>query len=194
MWNTTHLDSDSSQKRNDLPHNFTLGVVLIQSLLMWLALPRQSARSSIEMAENNDGKRGRNNKIRERRGMIEWAVCGEEGGKRNRHTHAGTWGDSLPWLLSAQMLDWGGAVNQRACVCKYARMCVCDSVWQWSEGYLVMTAADTMGPFLYLSIQCSLSPPSHLSSCPPPHPYPLPSSQILASPFLLFTPFSIFHI
>lgn len=112
--------------------------------------------------------------------MIEWAVCGDEGGKRNRHTHAGTCRDSLPWLLSAQMLDWGGAVNQRACVCKYARMCVrvCvrDSVWQWSEGYLAMTAADTMGPFLYLSIQCSLSS-SHLSSCPP-----------LPSPFLKSLP------
>lgn len=56
---------------------------------------------------------------------------------------------------------------QSVCVCvrKYARVCVRDSVWQWSEGYLVMTAADTMDPFLYLSIQCSRSPPSHPSSC-----------------------------
>lgn len=81
---------------------------------------------------------------------------------------------------------------------KYARtcVCVCDSVWQWSEGYLAMTAADTMGPFLYLSIQHSLSPPSHLPSCPPapqtaataaatPQFFPL----FLASPLLLFSPF-----
>lgn len=97
--------------------------------------------------------------------MTECAVCGEERGKRNRHTHAGTCRDSLPWLLSAQMLDWGGAVNQCACVCASMRVCVRDSVWQWSEGYLVMTAADTMDPFLYLSIQCSRSPPFHPSSC-----------------------------
>lgn len=47
-------------------------------------------------------------------------ICREEGGKRHWHTHAGTCGDSLPWLLSAQMLGWGGAVNQcgRLCACR----------------------------------------------------------------------------
>lgn len=73
-------------------------------------------------------------------------------------------------------------------VCKYVHICVCicacDSVWQWSEGYLVMTAADTMGPFLYLSIQCSLSPPSHLSSSSP-----LP--RFCSNPVFLFVPFHI---
>lgn len=55
-----------------------------------------------------------------------------------------------------------------------------------------MTAADTMGPFLYLSIQHSLSPPSHLPSCPAaaaaaatPQFFP----PFLASPLLLFSPF-----
>lgn len=47
-------------------------------------------------------------------------ICREEGAKRHWHTHAGTCGDSLPWLLSAQMLSWGGAVNQcgRVCACQ----------------------------------------------------------------------------
>lgn len=49
-------------------------------------------------------------------GMIERARRGKRGresGKKSRrthrHTHAGTCKDSLAWLLSAQMLDWGGA-------------------------------------------------------------------------------------
>lgn len=63
------------------------------------------------------------------------SIYGEDGGKRHRHTHAGTCGDSLPWLLSAQMLSWGGAVNQRPCVCACRRLTVIwglfsdDSCW-----------------------------------------------------------------
>lgn len=63
------------------------------------------------------------------------SIYGEDGGKRHRHTHAGTCGDSLPWLLSAQMLSWGGAVNQCACVCACRRLTVIwglfsdDSCW-----------------------------------------------------------------
>lgn len=53
-----------------------------------------------------------------------------------------------------------------------------------------MTAADTMGPFLYLSIRHSLSPPSHLSSCPPsihPHPQHPPGFFFFSSsPCLVF--------
>ncbi len=150
----------------------------------------QSARSSINMTENKEEKRKQQDK-----GDVEWLnerYAGKEGGKRN----------DTPMLAHAETHYHGccqhrcwteGELSVSVCVCVCVSMrvyvCVrmCDSVWQWSEGYLAMTAADTMGPFLYLSIQCSLSPPSHLSSCSPPP----PSHFFKSSPplFLLFIPF-----
>lgn len=90
-------------------------------------------------------------------------------GKREEkpwHTHPGTCRESLPGLLSAQMLDWGGADSQCVQLCMDIYICVYDS--DRSEGYLVMTAADTMGPFsiypysavcLFISSSFLLPPP-----------------------------------
>lgn len=107
-------------------------------------------------------------------------ICREEGGKRHWHTHAGTCGDSLPWLLSAQMLSWGGAVNQcgRVCACRLLTV-----IW----GLFSDDSCWHNAPFLYLSIQCSPSP-SHLSSWPP------PLAQLLIFKFHSFTRFLIFRI
>lgn len=114
------------EKRFDLPHNFTFDNV--SHLVATRARKSQSARAPKKMTRGKKKKveitkrkeRGENNKTSE---MIEWAMRRERRRKKKRHTHAGTCRDSLPWLLSAQMLDWGGAVSQ--CVPNYAHICVC---------------------------------------------------------------------
>lgn len=91
-------------------------------------------------------------------------ICGEEGGKRHWHTHAGTCGDSLPWLLSAQMLSWGGAVNQctRVCACRLLTVIwglfSNDSCWHNAPFSL----------FIYTVQPISISSP-FLTPPPPPH-------------------------
>lgn len=100
------------------------------------------------------------------KGNAEWLNVQYVGKREETETGTPCWHVQRLITVAAVSTDVGLRGScQSVCVHVYARGSVRDRVWQWSEGYLVMTAADTMNPFLYLSIQCSRSPPAHHSSC-----------------------------